>query len=96
MTEAELQDAIIAAAHAHGWLVHHDRPMRSAKGWRTGVQGDAGFPDLVLARAGAVLIIECKSERGRYEPGQDEWLRATAGWVVRPSDLDWLLARLGR
>jgi hypothetical protein len=95
MTEADLQRAIIRVAHLHGWLVHHDRPTTGRDGrTRTSIEGDAGFPDLVLARDGVVLIVECKSAHGRYEPGQRDWLDATGGMTIRPADLDRVLGRL--
>ena len=73
MTEDELQRCVIDCAKLFGWLVHHTRPARSAKGWRTPVQGDAGFPDLVLVRAGRVLFVELKSARGSVRPNQVRW-----------------------
>jgi hypothetical protein len=95
MSEADLQRAIIDTARLHGWLVHHDRPVTDRRGrTRTAVAGDAGFPDLVIAKDGVVLFIECKSVHGRYEPGQRDWLDAVRGTTVRPADLDRLLARL--
>ena len=95
MSEADLMKAIIDTARIHGWRVHHDRPVTDRRGrTRTAVSGDTGFPDLVLARDGEVIIVECKAAHGRFEPGQREWLRATGGFVVRPADLDALLARL--
>lgn len=96
MTEAELQRAIVDAARLNGWLVHHDRPVTDRRGrTRTAVAGDTGFPDLVLARGGVVLFIECKAAHGRYEPGQREWLDAVRGMTARPADLDRVLQRLG-
>jgi hypothetical protein len=95
LTEADLLRAIIDTARWHGWMVHHDPPVTDRRGrTRTAVHGDAGFPDLVLARDGVVLIIECKSERGRFRPGQEAWLRATGGFVVRPVNLDAIIRRL--
>jgi hypothetical protein len=58
---------VITRAKEHGWRVHHARPARSGRGWRTPVQGDVGAPDLLLARAGEVLHVELK--RGRHLPG---------------------------
>ncbi len=96
MTEAELQKAIIDAAILYGWRVHHDRPARTAKGWRTAVEGHAGFPDLVLARKGRVLFIECKSASGELTAEQRSWAfdLPRGAFVVRPSQLDWILEML--
>lgn len=102
MTEAQLQSAIIEAAHIGGFMVAHFRPAQTAKGWRTPVAADgAGFPDLVLAHPfRGVFFIECKSERGKLLPDQHRWAKALcssgAEWhVLRPSDLEsakrWLI-----
>lgn len=96
-TEAQLQAAVIELAHLRGWKVAHFRPAQTAKGWRTPVQGDNGFPDLVLARRGDVLLIELKSEKGKVEPEQLAWGEAIGiTWKVwRPSDWDLIQWRLG-
>ena len=95
MDERGLQEAIVRTARLHGWLVHHDPASEDPDGrWRTRLHGDRGFPDLVLARAGIVIIVECKTEHGRFGPGQKEWLGALGAKVVRPRDLDALLVRL--
>jgi len=99
MSEAALQTAIIRTARLHGWRVHHDPPVRVARRdgtfrHRTAVEGDAGFPDLVMARTGETIIVECKAEHGRFEPGQREWLAALGAKVVKPSGMDSLLRRL--
>src|SRR5262245_11699162 len=73
MTERELQDAVVECARVLGWLVHHTRPARTSGGWRTPVQGDAGFPDLVLARE-RVVFAELKAGRGRPTAAQEAWL----------------------
>lgn len=75
-TEQEFTDAVIALFQEHGWLVHHDRPARTEKGWRTAVQGDAGFPDIVAAKDGWVVFAELKSGGGRVTASQDAWLTA--------------------
>ena len=64
-----------------GWRVAHFRPARVLKGgeetWRTAVEGDgAGFPDLVLARNGRIIIAELKSDRGTVSDEQQKWLDA--------------------
>lgn len=95
MTEAELQSAIIAAAKLLGWRVCHFRAAKTERGWRTPIEGDAGFPDLVLARRMRVLFLECKSDKGRLSPDQSAWCSALPDyWLVRPSDLDAVLAAL--
>jgi hypothetical protein len=77
MGEAELQEAVIETARLFGWKVAHFRPARTERGWRTPVAADgAGFPDLILARAGRPLLcVELKSAAGRISAEQAEWLR---------------------
>lgn len=69
-SEQELLDATIDLAKAFQWLVHHDRPARTANGYKTAIQGHAGFPDLVLARAGVVLFRELKGYDARGRLGK--------------------------
>ena len=82
MSERNLQDTVIEMAKVHGWLVNHQRPARTDKGWRTAVEGDAGFPDLVLVRPGLqkrpprLLFVELKAKRGRFTDGQRQWMEA--------------------
>lgn len=74
-TERQFQDAVIELARALGYLVHHVRPALNRRGrWSTPLQGHPGFPDLVLARPGRLILAELKSERGHLSPWQDEWL----------------------
>jgi len=74
-TEAECQTTIVEAAHLGGFLVHHARPARTDKGWRTPLQGDAGFPDLVLAGHGRVIVVELKRRPNKLTPAQVRWQR---------------------
>lgn len=92
-TEAELLDATIDLATHCRWAVHHDRPARRTGGqWATAIQGHAGFPDLVLARAGVVIFRELKGydargRMGRLTPEQRDWARQLG---AAPVDLDGL------
>ena len=89
MTEAQLQAAVIDAAHTFGWLVHHVKPARTPDGkYLTRIAGDAGFPDLVLARDGVVLFIELKSAVGSCSAMQLNWLEALGErtHIWRPAD----------
>lgn len=77
MNGAELLDAIKPVAKFNGWLLHHDRPARRKDGrWYTAVEGDAGFPDLVLARDGDVLFVELKGDGDEMGPEQERWQKA--------------------
>lgn len=76
MTEADFQRQVITAAAMFGWLVHHTRPAFDRGEFRTPIQGDPGFPDLVLARDGQVIFAELKSESGRLTEYQKRWVAA--------------------
>ena len=76
MLEAQFKNAVIEVATRYGWLVHHDLPSMNRRGkWATHVQGNTGFPDLVLLNAKGVLVFaELKSDTGRLSKTQEEWL----------------------
>jgi len=60
-TEAQCQSTIVQAARTLGYLVHHTRPAYRQSGRiSTPIQGDAGFPDLVIAGHGRVWFVELK------------------------------------
>lgn len=100
-SETQFKDQVIDLAKLFKWKVHHDRPARTKKGWRTATQGDAGFPDLVLARAGVVIFAELKTQVGRQTLEQKLWeqelprgaangadLQAYGGYALwRPADM---------
>ena len=73
MTEAAWQMSIIKQAHACGWLAVHFKPSKVGDHYLTQVLGDAGSPDLLLARNGVLLLIEVKAQRGRLSPEQERW-----------------------
>lgn len=74
--ERDCQTTIIEAARMLGYLVHHSRPARSAKGWRTAIQGDAGLPDLLIVGHGKVFAVELKRRGGKPTDEQVAWLAA--------------------
>lgn len=87
-TEAECQSTIVAVAKRTGWLVHHARKARGLnETWRTHIQGDIGFPDLVLVhpKAHHVMIIELKRRPNTVPREQAEWIEALvrAGVMTR-------------
>lgn len=88
--ERMLQRQVLQLARLRGWRTTHFRPALTERGWRTPLQGDAGFPDLVLARAGVVLIVELKRDGARPTPEQRAWLEALGhvGRLWTPSDWD--------
>ena len=94
VTEAAFQRQVIDLAKLCGWRVAHFRPAMNRRGvWATQMQGDPGFPDLVLAREGRVIFAELKSERGKMTPDQQAWRWALGAgrvgctaYVWRPAD----------
>lgn len=93
VTEAQFQALVVEFAQWNGWRVMHVRKTRKADtpgGWETAVAYDGvGFPDLVLARHGTVILAELKSQRGQITPPQRQWGKAIGPqWRLwRP--LDW-------
>ena len=90
ITEAMFQVQVIEYAKLRGWRVAHFRPAMNRRGvWATPIQGDPGFPDLVMARDGAVIVAELKSEKGKETAMQASWRQALVGsYLWRPSDWD--------
>jgi hypothetical protein len=79
ITERDFQRAVVELARLHGWRVHHTRPSLNRRGqWRTPIQGDAGFPDLVLARNGRIIFAELKRTGERPTQQQHMWLQTLA------------------
>jgi len=99
ISEADLQTLVIQTAQLYGWRVSHFRAARTDKGWRTPIEGDKGFPDLILARDGVVLMPELKSQRGRPTIDQELWAEAIGPQLYRlwrPSDIPEILEELKR
>ena len=87
MTEDQLLSAILDAAKLLGWRAFHVRNSKAGV-----IQGDPGFPDLVLVRKGDVIFVELKSQLGRMTDAQRAWGDALPScYLIRPSDLDWFL-----
>jgi Holliday junction resolvase len=87
LTEAEIQKSLIKLLQFKGFdLTYHTRYSLGS---------DPGFPDIVAARAGQIVAIECKGARGALRPKQVEWIemfRTVPGCVmaevVGPTDGD--------
>lgn len=90
LAEADLQRTVIDYALLRGWRVAHFRPARTARGWRTPMEGHPGVPDLIFARGGRVLLAELKRHGKHPTPEQRAWLAALGehGRLWRPSDWD--------
>jgi VRR-NUC domain-containing protein len=91
MTEEEFLRQVIRLAKLRGFAVHHGRPGRTNKGWRTPIQGDAGFPDCVLIRGNVIIFAELKTDCGRLRRNQETWLHllrqaGQRAYCWRPSD----------
>lgn len=74
MTEAELLGGVMDLCKLLGFYVHHCRPAKTEKGWRTPIQGDAGFVDLVICGRNDVLFRELKSDTGKPSLEQADWI----------------------
>ena len=75
--ERDFQRAVVELARITGWRVHHTRPALTRRGrWLTPIQGDTGFPDLVLCRPPRVIFAELKRTGGKPTPAQRGWLDA--------------------
>jgi hypothetical protein len=97
VTEDELLQGITDALNDGGWWWHHIRRADLAQ-----QMGVPGWPDIFALHPerGETFVAELKSETGRFEPGQPEWLDAftACGWparVIRPAQYDetwpWLI-----
>jgi VRR-NUC domain len=94
VAESVFQTAVIELAHLRGWMVHHCRPGATAGGrWATQIQGDPGFPDLVLARDRSddhppeLLFVELKRQQTGVTIAQGLWIRVLSEVAVAACDL---------
>ena len=96
MSEADWTRRVIDTAKLYGWHCVHFLPARTNKGWATALQGDKGFPDLVLAKSGCVLHAELKTDTGRVRKDQIEWAKeiGPSYRLWRPRDWDIVLHEL--
>jgi hypothetical protein len=99
MSEDDFKLRVMQTARLTGWKVTHFRPVKLPSGrWATPLEGDAGLPDLVLARDGVVLLAELKSDTGKPTPEQVQWLAAAGGhgrlWA--PADWQDIVSELSR
>lgn len=97
LTENDFQRRVVALAHQCQWLVHHTHTVQINGAYRTPIVGDRGLPDLILARDGALILAELKTDKGRLGPGQADWLTALGphARLWRPRDWPAIMAELG-
>lgn len=77
MREDDLLTAVLDLCALLHLRTAHFRPARTARGFRTAVQGDGiGWPDLVIVGPHRVLYRELKSARGTVSAQQRAWLHA--------------------
>lgn len=87
ISEKDFQAMVITYAESRGWKVYHTY---------LSIRSKAGYPDLTMVRrndvdSGRVVFAELKTEAGKVEKAQSEWLKALeqAGQEVylwRPSN----------
>lgn len=98
MTETVDGASVLAANLTERDLQRHVRKFAEDMGWRVAVTWSSihspkGWPDLTCCRAGKLVFIELKTEKGKITPEQREWLNdlndvpgVIFSNVVRPSD----------
>lgn len=99
MTEDEWQKRVTDTAERYHWKWAHFRKAIVRNGrWATPQSGDPGFPDLILARRGVVIVAELKTDNGTFRKGQPEWLTELGGHgrLWRPKDWPAVLDELSR
>ena len=88
LTESQFTGQVIRLAMLYGWQVCHFRPAKTARGWRTAIQGHAGAPDIIAARNGRVVGAELKVGNNKPTKEQLLWLHhwGQDAYLWYPSD----------
>jgi hypothetical protein len=91
LSEAAWQSQVFGLLRFYGWRFHHspdNRPTVVAGG-RAGRQhvGDRGFLDVLATRhleayGPELVVAELKTDKGRYGPGQPEWIAALEAFAA--------------
>ncbi len=76
MTEQSFTTELLKWAKTYGWRCFHVR--NSGHAGMTAVQGDKGFPDLVLVKPPRLIFAELKIGKKKPTPEQQAWLDALA------------------
>ena len=99
--ELDCERTILQAAQIAGWRRHGEGIGFQRGRKRTPIKGDAGWPDLILAKSTWLLAVELKRKPNTVDDEQWKWLRALDGvpgvlalvvWV--PEDQDDFIAAL--
>ena len=99
LTEKEFQARVTELAKLLGWRFAHFRPALTARGYRTAMIGDTGFPDLVLVRPPRIIFAELKVGAPLADE-QKDWLAdlgsvpGVEAVVWRPRDMDSIVEAL--
>lgn len=74
-SENDWLNLIVDLAQRYGYVVHHQRPARVGTDgkWRDAIVGTSGFPDLVMAKDGRLIIWELKLKGNTLTPHQQRW-----------------------
>ena len=82
--EGDFLATVTELATLCGWLVYHTYDSRRSQ---------AGFPDLVLARADKLVFAELKTNTGQLRTAQLEWLDTLGAVAASQPDVDVYLWR---
>ena len=88
--ERDFQRSVVELAELLGWKIYHVANVRG----RLRAKSSIGFPDLLLTRAGRLIVAELKRDGREPTDAQQGWLDALAlvpGITVacwRPADFD--------
>lgn len=88
----------------YGWRCHaerHGRPAPDAKAQPTPIKGHRGWPDFTAVHPHrGIIFAELKAAKGRFGPGQQDWIDDLARFdlpgslvlveVWRPADWDYI------
>lgn len=94
LPEVALQRKVIEFAMWHKWWAHHALAAYRGGKYATHQLGQKGFPDLVLARSGVVLMVELKMD-GKYPgPEQRAWAVQIGAQYRLWRPIDWSDGRI--
>ena len=85
ISESAFESQVKSLARLYNWKYYHT--------WRS-FHSPAGYPDCVLVRPPRLIYAELKSEIGKVQPKQQEWLNILAQcpqvevYLWRPSDFE--------